>query len=288
LIENDAALSAILSAARRRVAVHCEDEARLRQRKALAEAEGHPRAHPHWRDTETALLATRRLVGLAETLGRRVHVLHVTSAEEMAFLADHKDWATVETTPQHLTLAAPECYERLGTYAQMNPPIRDAHHREALWAAIQNGIVDVLGSDHAPHTRAEKDQPYPASPSGMTGVQTLVPIMLDHVAQGRLSLERLVDLTSAGPARIFGLIGKGRIAVGCDADFTVVDLKAERTITNDWIASRCGWTPFDGKRVTGWPIATIVRGRVVMRDGQLLGLPGGEPLRFHEAPPPRV
>jgi len=288
LVEDDATLSAVLESGTRRVAVHCEDEARLRQRRPLAEAEGHPRAHPHWRDTETALTATRRLVGLAERAGRRVHVLHVTSAEEMAFLGQHKDWATVETTPQHLTLAAPECYERLGTLAQMNPPIRDAHHRDALWAAIAGGIVDVLGSDHAPHTLAEKDQPYPSSPSGMTGVQTLVPIMLNHVAEGRLGLERLVDLTSAGPARIFGIVGKGRIAIGYDADFTVVDLKAERTITNDWIASRCGWTPFDGKRVTGWPVATILRGRTVMRDGQLLGQPGGEPIRFHEAPPPRA
>lgn len=286
LVEDDATLRSVLEAGSRRVAVHCEDEARLRQRRPLAEAEGHPRAHSHWRDAETALIATKRLVGLAERVGRRVHVLHVTSAEEMEYLGHHKDWATVETTPQHLTLAAPECYERLGTLAQMNPPIRDARHREALWAAIAGGIVDVLGSDHAPHTLAEKDLPYPASPSGMTGVQTLVPIMLNHVAEGRLGLERLVDLTSAGPARIFGIAGKGRIAIGYDADFTVVDLKAERTITNDWIASRCGWTPFDGKRVTGWPVATILRGHTVMRDGQLLGQPGGEPIRFHEAPPP--
>ena len=152
-----------------------------------------------------------------------------------------------------------------------------------MWAAITNGVVDVLGSDHAPHTREEKDKPYPQSPSGMTGVQTLVPLMLDHVNQGRLSLERLVDLTSAGPARIYNIAGKGRIAVGYDADFTVVDMKAERVITHDWIESRCGWTPFDGKRVTGWPVATIVRGRTVMRDGQLLGAPQGEPVRFQES-----
>jgi dihydroorotase len=228
-------------------------------------------------------MASKRLIALAEKAHRRVHVLHVTTAEEMEFLAHHKDMATVETTPQHLTLAAPECYERLGTYAQMNPPIRGVQHRDALWAAIANGVVDVLGSDHAPHTREEKDKPYPQSPSGMTGVQTLVPLMLDHVNHGRLSLERLVDLTSAGPARIYGIAGKGRIAVGYDADFTVVDMRAERVITNDWIESRCGWSPFDGKTVTGWPMATIVRGRAVMRDGQLLGNPGGEPVRFHES-----
>ncbi|EME72047.1 dihydroorotase [Paramagnetospirillum caucaseum] len=283
LVDDDSTLAAVLAQGFRRIAVHCEDEGRLIERKHLAEEGAHPRVHHQWRDEETALKATTRLISLAEKAGRRVHVLHVTTAEEMAFLGGHKDLATVETTPQHLTLAAPECYERLGTYAQMNPPIREARHRDALWKAITDGTVDVLGSDHAPHTREEKDKPYPASPSGMTGVQTLVPIMLDHVNQGRLSLERLVDLTSAGPARIYNITGKGRIAVGYDADFTIVDMRAERTITNGWIESRCGWTPFDGRKVTGWPIATIVRGLTVMRDGQLLGSAAGEPVRFQES-----
>lgn len=283
LVSDDDTLARVLGQGIRRVAVHCEDEPRLIERKAIAEKEGHPRAHHVWRDAQTALIATQRLVRLAETARRRVHVLHVTTAEEMAFLADHKDLATVETTPQHLTLAAPECYEELGTYAQMNPPIREASHRAALWQAIADGVVDVLGSDHAPHTVEEKSKPYPQSPSGMTGVQTLVPIMLDHVNAGRLSLERFVDLTSAGPARIYGIAGKGRIALGYDADFTMVDMKAERVITNQWIVSRCGWTPFDGRRVTGWPVATIIRGNVVMMDGQLAGDPAGKPVRFQEA-----
>lgn len=283
LVADDETLARVLAQGFRRVAVHCEDEGRLVERKHVAEEGAHPRVHHQWRDVETALMASKRLVALAEKAGRRVHVLHVTTAEEMEFLAGHKDIATVETTPQHLTLAAPECYERLGTYAQMNPPIRGVRHRDALWAAIADGVVDVLGSDHAPHTREEKDKPYPQSPSGMTGVQTLVPLMLDHVNHGRLSLERLVDLTSGGPARIYNIAGKGRIAVGYDADFTVVDMKAERTITNDWIESRCGWTPFDGQKVTGWPIATIVRGLTVMRDGQLLGSAAGEPVRFQES-----
>ena len=199
-----------------------------------------------WRDEQAALIATQRLVRLAEQHGRRVHVLHVSTAEEMAFLADHKDWASVEVTPHHLTLVAPECYERLGTYAQMNPPVRDERHRQAMWAALANGVVDVLGSDHAPHAREEKDHAYPDSHSGMTGVQTLVPVMLDHVNAGRLTLERFVDLTSHGPNRLFGIRGKGRIAVGYDADLTVVDLQRRETITNGWIQSRCGWTPYDG------------------------------------------
>ena len=280
LVADDATLSKVLTNGRRRVAVHCEDEDRLVARKAVATAGAHPRVHHEWRDVETAVNATRRLIRLAEAVQRPVHVLHVTTAEEMAFLAEHKDWATVETTPQHLTLCAPECYERLGTLAQMNPPIREAHHRDALWHAVANGVVDVLGSDHAPHTLEEKAKPYPESPSGMTGVQTIVPIMLDHVHAGRLSLERLVDLMAHGPARIYNLRGKGRLAVGYDADFTIVDLKAERTIDNHWIASRSGWTPFDGVKVTGWPFATIIRGNIVMRDDELQGTPLGEPVRF--------
>jgi dihydroorotase len=188
----------------------------------------------------------------------------------------------VETTPQHLTLSAPECYERLGTYAQMNPPIREARHREALWRAVREGLVDVIGSDHAPHTRAEKDKPYPDSPAGMPGVQTLVTILLDHVNAGRMSLERFVDLTSAGAQRVFGIAGKGRIALGYDADFTIVDLKKKRRIENSWIASKCGWTPFDGMETTGWPIATIIRGQIVMRDDALLAPSAGEPVRFGE------
>jgi dihydroorotase len=202
--------------------------------------------------------------------------------EEIPLLADAKDICTAETTPQHLTLAAPECYERLGTYAQMNPPIRDASHREALWQAVNQGVIDVIGSDHAPHARAEKDKTYPDTPSGMPGVQTLVTILLDHVNAGRLTLERFVDLTSAGAARIFGIAGKGRIARGFDADFTIVDLKAKKKIENSWIASKCGWTPFGGMETTGWALATIIRGKTVMRDRALVAGAQGEPIKFTE------
>jgi dihydroorotase len=188
-------------------------------------------------------------------------------------------------TPHHLTLEAPDCYERLGTLAQMNPPVRDASHKAALWRGLSEGIVDVLGSDHAPHTREEKAKPYPASPSGMTGVQTLVPIMLDHVHAGRLTLARFVDLTSAGPARLFGIACKGRIAAGYDADFTIVDLKRRVTITDQWIASRAGWTPYNQVAVVGWPVGTLVRGHKVMWEGDLVGPHGGEALRFGEALP---
>lgn len=283
LADDDATLRRIVRSGRRRMAVHAEDEARLRERRSRVEASGDVRQHHHLRDVESALIATQRIVGMAAEAGRRLHLLHVTTAEEMAFLAQHKRRVTVEVTPHHLTMHAPDCYERLGSFAQMNPPVREPRHRDALWQALREGVVDVIGSDHAPHTRQEKAKPYPQSPSGMTGVQTLVPLMLDHVHAGRLSLLRFVDLTSAGPARIFGIEGKGRIALGYDADLSVVDLAARRTIEDAWIASRSAWTPYDGVEVTGWPIHTVVRGQVVVRDQRLLGPPRGEPIRFMEA-----
>lgn len=283
LVEDDTGVAAILSQTRRRAAFHSEDEPRLRERLGLR-VPGEPASHPVWRDEIAALRSTERLVRIARETGAAIHVLHVSTAEEIAFLAGHKDVATVEVTPHHLTLSADD-YARLGTRLQMNPPVRDARHRQRLWWGIGQGIADVLGSDHAPHTLEEKARPYPDSPSGMTGVQTLVPVMLDHVAAGRLSIERFVDLSSAGPARIFGIAGKGRIAVGYDADFTVVDLGRRHTITNRWIASRAGWTPYDGTEVTGWPVGTVVRGRAVMWEGEMIGAAGGEPVRFVQALP---
>ncbi len=285
LVGDDEGVEAVLRGGRRRIAVHAEDEARLRERLPLVRDSGDPGLHPVWRDEETALRATLRLLMLARRWGRPVHVLHVTTAEEMDLLARHKDIATVEVTPQHLTLAAPDCYRDLGTFAQMNPPIRDARHRDGLWRGIEEGIVDCLGSDHAPHTREEKARPYPTSPSGMPGVETMLPIMLDHVAAGRLSLERLVDLTSAGPARVYGIAAKGRLAVGYDADLVLVDLKMRKTIRAAELASRCGWTPFEGHQATGWPVMTILRGTVAMREGALVGAPRGRPVRFVDTLP---
>ena len=279
LIEDDEGVRAVLNSIRRRAAFHSEDEYRLRERMNLR-VEGDPRSHPVWRDATAALMCTQRLIALARETGKRVHVLHVTTKEEAVFLSQHKDVASAEATPAHLTLAAPECYERLGTLAQLNPPIRDAGHRDGLWRGIAQGVIDSIGSDHSPHTREEKARPYPASPSGMTGVQTLVPIMLDHVNAGRLSLLRLVDLTSAGPARVFGVAAKGRIAVGYDADLTVVDLKRRETISDSWIASRAGWTPYDGVAVIGWPVGTFVRGARVMWEGELTVPSRGEAVRF--------
>ncbi len=280
LVEDDVTLEKILLSGRRRVIVHSEDEYRLRKRKAIAIANKKVSEHHVWRDVETAVSSTKRLLSLAKKTGRPVHVLHVTSADEMEILRLHKNIATVEVLPQHLTLFAPDCYERLGTYAQQNPPIREKHHQDGLWKAIADGTVDVLGSDHAPHTKEEKDRDYPNTPSGMPGVQTLVPLMLNHVNQGRLSLERFVQLISENQRKVFGIKNKGRIEVGYDADFTVIDLKKETTITNKWIASRCGWTPFDGMKVTGWPTMTFLKGLLAMREDQIVQPSSGDPVDF--------
>ena len=281
LVEDDDGVAHILANTRRRAAFHSEDEYRLKARKAK-QREGDASSHPVWRDAEAARLSTERLLRLAREAGKRIHVLHVSTADEFPLLAANRDVATVEVTPQHLTLAADD-YARLGTLMQMNPPVREAFHRDAIWRALNSGLVDVLGSDHAPHTLEEKAKPYPHSPSGMPGVQTLVPVMLDWVNKGRLSIERFVDLTAHGPARIFGIANKGRIAEGYDADFTVVDMKRRREIGNGWIESRCGWTPYHGMTVTGWPIGTMVRGRRVMWNGEIIGVAHGQPIRFTEA-----
>ncbi|WP_294393106.1 dihydroorotase [uncultured Sphingomonas sp.] len=282
LVSEDESLARVLASGRRRVAIHAEDEERMIAREGERVA-GDPSSHPVWRDDESALLATRRILGLARAARRPIHILHITTPAELELIARNKDIATCEVTPQHLTLAGEEAYPRLGTHAQMNPPIRSGAHRDGLWHWLNQGVPDVLGSDHAPHTKEEKARDYPASPSGMPGVQTLLPLMLDHVAHGRLTLQRLVELTSAGPQRVFGMTGKGRIAAGYDADFTLVDLKAKWTIEDSWLASRCGWSPFAGMEVTGRPVGTIVRGHVVMRDGGLATQAVGRPVRFNEA-----
>ncbi|MEH6410950.1 MAG: dihydroorotase [Hyphomonas sp.] len=287
LVQDDEGVEAVLRAIKRRAAFHSEDEYRLAERRELA-VTGDWQSHIVVRDVEAAVSSTRRLLRIARACGKRIHVLHISTAEEMELLRDAKDVASVEVLPNHLTLAAPDCYERLKGFAQQNPPVREARHREALWRALNAGIVDVLATDHAPHTIEEKQLPYPASPSGMPGVQTLVPVMLTHVNDGKLSLQRFVELTSAGPQRVFGLADKGRIAEGYHADFTVVDLKRKETITAEWSKSKCGWTQFDGFEATGWPVATIVRGGFVMRDGEIVAKGGGKPVRFNETLEPQV
>ncbi len=280
LVEDDESLERVMRAGRRRIAYHSEDEYRLRARRGLFKAGEPYERHMEWRDEETACLGTRRLMALARETGRPAHILHVSTAEEFSYLGDYRDIATVEVLLNHLTQVAPEAYEALGGYAVMNPPIRGRRHMEAAWAAVRDGTVDTIGSDHAPHSKAAKEKPWPDCAAGLTGVQTLVPVMLDHVNAGRLGLGRLADLMSAGPARVYGAVGKGRIARGYDADFTIVDMGKRRRIDEGWLASPCGWSPFMGMTVRGWPVFTIVRGRVVTREDEVLGEPSGRLVTF--------
>ena len=282
LVADDASLEAVMRSGRRRICYHSEDEYRLQERKPQFTTGMPHRNHMVWRDVECAFLGTRRLMAIARKTGRPAHILHVSTAEELDFLKDFRDVCTVEVLLNHLT-QTDEAYDRLGGYAVMNPPIRDARHMEAAWAAVADGTVDVVGSDHAPHSRAAKERPWPDCAAGLTGVQTIVPLMLDHVSAGRLSLSRLADLMCAGPARVYGVTGKGRLAAGYDADFTLVDMGRQRTIEESWIVSPCGWTPFAGHGCTGWPVGTIIRGGVAMREDELLGAPRGQAVRFAEA-----
>lgn len=279
LVPDDETIFAVMKSGSRRMAIHSEDQDRLEKRKHLR-VKGDPSSHPVWRDEETAIIATKRILKLARKAKRPIHVLHVTTRQEMELLAKAKDIATVEVTPLHLTLAAPDCYERLGTYAQMNPPIRGVEHQNGLWKGIWEGVVDVIGTDHSPHTLEEKAREYPESPSGMPGVQTLLPLMLNHMANGKLDIHKLVALTSANAHKIFGMKTKGVFEKGKDADFTLVDLNARWRIDKSWLKSKCKWSPFDGMEITGKPIATIIRGRQVMRDGEIKGDARGAPIKF--------
>lgn len=281
LVKDDENIGRILSKISRRAAFHSEDEYILEANRHLARM-GDPTSHHEVRNVDAAITCTKRLVRLAREHKKRIHVLHISTQDEMEFLAAHKDIATIEVLPNHLSFAAPEIYEKIGTLAQQNPPIREQYHQDALWSAVQNGLVDVIGSDHAPHTLEEKSKAYPASPSGTPGVQTMLPVMLTHVANGKLSLMRLIDLLCHGPQRVFGIAGKGRMALGYDADFTLVDLSARRVITKDWIASKSKWTPFDGFEAKGWPSHTIVRGNIVMENDEIINFGRGAPIEFLE------
>ena len=279
LVDKEADIEKVISNSDRIVSIHSEDEAILNLRKKFIR-KGDVHSHYEWRNSECAISSTRRVVKIAERYNKKIHVLHVSTKEEVDFLAMHKKNITFETTPQHLTLYAPDCYNKLGTYAQMNPPLRTKEHYDRLWAAIKNDIVDVLGSDHAPHLKENKDKEYPQSPSGMPGVQTIFPVMLDHVNSGRLSLEKLIKLMCENPCRIFGIKNKGFIKENFDADLTIVDMNKIQIIKDEMIASKCGWTPFNNYTVKGFPVGTIVNGNLVMSEGKIISKAQGMPLEF--------
>ena len=279
LVDKEADIEKVISSSDRIVSIHSEDEDIIKLRKKFIK-KGDVHSHAEWRNVEAAMSSTRRVVKIAERYNKKIHVLHVTTREEVDFLAMHKKNVTFETTPQHLTMYAPDCYDKLGTYAQMNPPLRTKEHYDRLWVAIKNNIVDVLGSDHAPHLKENKDKEYPNTPSGMPGVQTIFPVMLDHVNNGKLSLQQLINLMCENPCKIFGIKNKGYIKEGFDADLTIADMNKEVTIKNEMIASKCGWTPFNNYKVKGFPVGTIVNGHLVMSDGKVVLESKGTPLKF--------
>ena len=279
LVDKEADIEKVISSSDRVVSIHSEDEDIIKLRKKFIR-KGDVHSHPEWRNVECAMSSTRRVVKIAERYNKKIHVLHVTTKDEVDFLAMHKKNVTFETTPQHLTLYAPDCYDKLGTYAQMNPPLRTKEHYDRLWVAIKNNVVDVLGSDHAPHLKVNKDKEYPNTPSGMPGVQTIFPVMLDHVNNGKLTLQQLINLMCENPCRIFGIKNKGYIKEGFDADLTITDMNKEVTIKNEMIASKCGWTPFNNHKVKGFPVGTIVNGHLVMSDGKVILESKGTPLKF--------
>jgi len=279
LVDKEADIEKVISSSDRIVSIHSEDEDIIKLRKKFIK-KGDVHSHAEWRNVEVAMSSTRRVVKIAERYNKKIHILHVTTREEVDFLAMHKKNVTFETTPQHLTMYAPDCYDKLGTYAQMNPPIRTKEHYDRLWVAIKNNIVDVLGSDHAPHLKENKDKEYPNTPSGMPGVQTIFPVMLDHVNNGKLSIQQLINLMCENPCKIFGIKNKGYIKEGFDADLTIADMNKEVTIKNEMIASKCGWTPFNNYKVKGFPVGTIVNGHLVMSDGKVVVESKGTPLKF--------
>ncbi len=279
LVDKEADIEKVISSSDRVVSIHSEDEDIIKQRKKFIR-KGDVHSHHEWRNVECAMSSTRRVVKIAERYNKKIHVLHVTTKDEVDFLAMHKKNVTFETTPQHLTLYAPDCYDKLGTYAQMNPPLRGKEHYDRLWTAIKNNVVDVLGSDHAPHLKENKDKEYPNSPSGMPGVQTIFPVMINHVNNGKLTLNQLINLMCENPCKIFGIKNKGFIKEGYDADLTIVDMDKEVTIKDEMIASKCGWTPFNNYKVKGFPVGTIVNGILVMSDGKILVESKGKPLSF--------
>jgi dihydroorotase len=283
LVDSDDLLEQVLTSGNSRCPIHAEDEARNRARKSLISHHPSPSEHPFLRDPESARLATERVLAISHRTGRPVHILHVSTRDELPMIRDAKIQGlgtTAEVTPQHLWFEAPDCYERLGSLAQMNPPIRTAEHREGLWKALEAGLFDVFGSDHAPHLLDEKAQPYPASPSGMPGVQTMLPVLFTFARQGRLTAQTIVRMACEAPAALYGMKGKGKLEVGYDADLLFVDPNCSRIVSKNMLQSKCGWSPYEGETLTGWPRTVVLGGRIVVKEDERIGGPQGRMLEF--------
>ncbi|MCP6757361.1 MAG: dihydroorotase [Fischerella sp. CENA71] len=282
LVDQQEILEAIFAQGKRLIAVHAEDQARINQRRQEFAGIHDVAVHSQIQDNQAALLATQQVLKLSQKYQRRLHILHMSTAEEADLLRQHKpSWVTAEVTPQHLLLNT-SAYEKIGTLAQMNPPLRSPHDNEVLWQALHDGLIDFIATDHAPHTLEEKAQPYPNSPSGMPGVETSLPLMLTATDQGRCTVAQVVNWMSTAVAKAYNIPNKGAIAPGYDADLVLVDLQTYRPVLREELLSKCGWSPFEGWSLTGWPVYTIVGGEIVYEKGKLHTQVRGQALRFGE------
>ncbi len=271
LVDDPDILESIFANGTKLIAVHAEDESILQANRKLLKDFDDVRVHSRIRDESAALSATKLAVRLSLKYQRRLHILHLTTEEECDFLRTlpREHHISTEVCPQHLMLTSPECYEHLGTKAQMNPPIRTKRHTVALWQALKDGIIDCIATDHAPHTLAEKEQPYGKSPSGMPGVETSLALILDRVNRDLCTLPEVVYWMSESPAKLYKMHGKGRIEVGQDADLALIDMSLKKKVTNGKLHTRVNWSPFDGVELQGWPVRTIVSGQTVFLNGEV-------------------
>ena len=282
LVDEQAALERIFAQTTLPICAHCEDETTVRANAEELGGGSEYADHSQIRDHEAARIATSRAIQLAVKHHHRFHVLHVSTAEEVELLAGHRSLITAEVCPHHLLFNVDD-YERLGSLVQMNPSIKTAADNAKLWQALRKNIIQVIATDHAPHTLEEKDQPYPQSPSGLPAVENSLALMLDAAHRGRLTLLQLVERMCRAPARVWDIVGKGEIHEGFDADLVLVDLERKQTVRNSEQLTKCGWSPWDGVELTGWPVRTWVMGQTVYADGKVNAAVRGEEVQFaHE------
>ncbi len=282
LVDTAASLEPIFAQGQRLIAVHAEDQQRINQRKQEFAGITDPAIHSQIQDDIAALNATKLAIGLSEKYQRRLHILHLSTAIEVEYLRQHKPaWVTAEVTPQHLLLNT-DAYAKIGTLAQMNPPLRSHRDNEVLWQGLLDGTIDFIATDHAPHTLAEKARTYPASPSGMPGVETSLPLMLTQAVAGKCTIEQVSRWMSTAVAAAYGIVNKGAIEIGYDADLVLVDLENYHPVDRATLETKCKWSPFEGWNLTGYPLYTIVNGHVVYERGHINSEVKGKALQFEQ------